>query len=178
VKATGLAALADLIRRSNEQRESGMKTSDRGVAMICEHEGFMPRAYDDFAPKKVLKPGDKVRGTLTIGYGSTGPHVYIGKEITEAEGKELLKVDLQTAESAVTKAVKVPLKQNEFDALVSFVFNVGGGAFRSSTLLKKLNAGDRIGAANEFERWNKSKGIELAGLTRRRLAERNLFTGA
>lgn len=155
-----------------------MKTSERGIALICAHEGFVPVAYDDFAPKKALKPGDKVRGTLTIGYGSTGPHVFIGQEITEAQGKELLKRDLATAEAAVNEAVRVTLKQNEFDALVSFAFNVGAGAFKGSTLLKKLNAGDRIGAADQFLRWDKSKGIALAGLTRRRLAERNLFIGA
>ncbi len=155
-----------------------MKTSERGVAMICAHEGFVPRAYDDFAPKKILQPGDKVRGTLTIGYGHTGPDVFIGQEITEAQGREILKADLQIAESAVTKNVKVVLKPNEFDALVSFAFNVGGGAFAGSTLLRKLNAGDRIGAADQFVRWNKSKGVELAGLTKRRLAERNMFMGA
>lgn len=154
-----------------------MKTSDRGVAMICAHEGFVPRAYDDFAPKKVLKPGDRIMGTLTIGYGHTGRDVFIGREITEAEGVAILKADLQIAEVAVSNAVTIALKQNEFDALVSFVFNVGGGNFRSSTLLKKLNAGDRIGAAGQFERWNKSKGVELPGLTKRRRAERNMFVG-
>lgn len=155
-----------------------MKTSDSGVALICGHEGFVPRAYDDFRPRYELKPGDAVKGTLTIGYGHTGPDVKIGQTITEAQGRELLRSDLAAAEKDVTNAVHVPMKQHEFDALVSFVFNVGGTNFRKSTLLKKLNAGDRAGAAQQFAVWNKSKGQVLQGLVRRRAAEAKLFLGS
>lgn len=154
-----------------------MRTSTAGIETICAHEGFVARAYDDFAPKKVLKPGDKVRGTLTVGFGHTGPDVFIGQTITEAEGKALLASDLAWAEEAVTKGARVPLAQHEFDALVSFTFNVGATAFANSTLLRVLNAGDRKGAADQFLRWTRSKGVELAGLKNRRFAERKLFLG-
>ena len=155
-----------------------MKTSDAGVALICAHEGFVGRAYDDFRPKHELKAGDTVRGTLTIGYGHTGSDVSIGQTITEVQGRDILRRDLATAEGDVTGAVKVPLTQNQFDALVSFVFNVGGSNFRKSTLLKKLNARDFAGAAQQFAVWNKSKGQVLAGLSKRRAAEAALFLRA
>jgi lysozyme len=78
-------------------------------------------------------------------------------------------------EAGVKRLVKVPLAQGQFDALVSFSFNVGLGALGSSTLLRKLNAGDYRGAAAEFPRWNKAGGKVYEGLTRRRAAERSLF---
>ena len=87
----------------------------------------------------------------------------------------ILKDDLKTYENYVNKYVKVKLNQNQFDALVSFTFNCGGGALKSSTLLKKLNKGDYTGAANELLRWNKANGKILAGLTRRRQSEKALF---
>lgn len=155
-----------------------MRTSDAGVALIKAHEGFVPYAYDDFRPGRPVKPGEKIAGTLTIGYGSTGPHVRAGMTITEAEGETLLRRDLATAEKGVAVAIRVPLQQREFDALVSFAFNVGVGALSGSTLARKLNAGDRAGAAAEFPRWNRSKGRVLPGLSKRRAAERALFLGA
>lgn len=90
----------------------------------------------------------------------------------------LLRADLGTAEAAVNRLVTVPLTQNQFDALVSLVFNIGEGNFSKSTLLRRLNAGEREAAAGQFGRWNKSKGVELAGLTKRRAAERELFLKA
>lgn len=155
-----------------------MKVSDGGVAFVARHEGIVLRAYDDFAPAKELKPGDAVKGTLTIGVGHTGPDVHIGQTITEAEAMALLRADLGTAEAAVNRLVTVPLTQNQFDALVSLVFNIGEGNFSKSTLLRRLNAGEREAAAGQFGRWNKSKGVELAGLTKRRAAERELFLKA
>lgn len=146
-----------------------------GLRLIQEFEGLRLVAYDDLAPNKVLKPGDAIKGTLTIGHGHTGPDVVIGLEITEAEAERLLKADLDEAERAVADFTEAPLNENQFSALVSFVFNVGAGNFRRSTLLKKLNREDYEGAAEEFARWNKSKGQVLAGLTRRRAAEKALF---
>lgn len=139
------------------------KTGPRGLALIKSFEGLRLQAYTCPA------------GVLTIGYGSTGPHVRPGMRITEQQADALLLSDLSRFEAAVTGAVRVPLTQAQFDALVSFTFNVGVAALRSSTLLRKLNAGDYAGAAAEFARWNKAGGKVLAGLTRRRAAERALF---
>ncbi|MBB5519309.1 lysozyme [Amphiplicatus metriothermophilus] len=144
-----------------------MKTSPNGVALIKRFEGLELEAYQDIA------------GIWTIGYGHTGPDVKPGMKITEAEAEALLKRDLKPREEAVERLVKVPLNQNEFDALVSFVYNVGIEAFRKSTALRRLNKGDRIGAAEALTWWNKATvgGVlrEVAGLTRRRAAERALF---
>lgn len=144
-----------------------MKTSPNGVALIKRFEGLELEAYQDIA------------GIWTIGYGHTGPDVKPGMKITEAEAEALLKKDLKPREEAIERLVKVPLNQNEFDALVSFVYNVGVEAFRKSTALKRLNNGDRIGAAEALTWWNKATvdGVlrEVAGLTRRRAAERALF---
>lgn len=149
--------------------------SAAGIRLIKEHEGFMPTAYDDLDPKRALKSGDKIKGTLTVGYGHTGPDVYIGQTVTEDEAKALLDGDLDEAEQDVEDAVTVDLNDNQHAALVSIAYNIGGAAFAKSTLLRKLNAGDYDGAAREFPRWNKSKGKVLAGLVRRRAEEQALF---
>lgn len=117
-------------------------------------------------------------GVLTIGFGSTGKHVKPGMRVTPAEAERLLKTDLQRFEQAVSAAVKVRLTDNQFAACVSLAFNIGTGAFTGSTLVKKLNASDFEGAAGQFERWNKAGGRVLAGLTGRRMAERDLFLTA
>lgn len=139
-----------------------MNLSRRGLELIQSHEGLRLKAY--------LCPA----GVPTIGYGST-QGVKMGDEITKAQATELLMTDIERFEDAVRKHVNVPLNQNEFDSLVSFSFNVGAGAFRDSTLLRKLNAGDRKGAADEFLRWTRGGGQVLPGLVRRRKDERDLF---
>ena len=155
-----------LYRQSSITTKDGegavVKTSDKGVKLIKEFEGLRTSSYDDGG------------GVQTIGYGHTGEGVDQGN-ISEAEAEELLRADLETAENAIESLVEVPLKQSEFDALVSFVFNVGQGALAKSTLLKKLNAGDKAGAAREFAKWKYAKGKELSGLKRRRAAEKQLF---
>lgn len=113
-------------------------------------------------------------GVWTIGYGHTATAKQ-GMTITQAKAVELLKNDLARFEAGVNTYVKVPINQNQFDALVSFSYNVGSGALKTSTLLKKLNAKDYQGAADEFLRWNKASGKVLAGLTKRRETERALF---
>jgi len=141
-------------------------TGTKGIELIKSFEGLKLNAY--------ICPA----GVPTIGYGTTrvnGQPVQMGSVITESQASGYLKSDLQQFESAVNAAVKVPLTQNQFDALVSFTYNLGAGNLRSSTLLKKLNASDYAGAADEFPKWNKAGGKELAGLTRRRNAERDLF---
>jgi len=113
-------------------------------------------------------------GAWTIGYGHTKT-AKPGMVITEKEAERLLRWDLDWAEEAVRNGVKVDITQPQFDALVSFTYNVGAGAFRSSTLLRKLNAGDHEGAAQEFKRWNKGGGRVIQGLVNRRADEERLF---
>jgi len=143
-----------------------MKISPKGLAVIKQFEGLRLTAYKCPA------------GVLTIGYGSTGAHVKPGMKITEQEAERLLLDDLSRFEVGVHEVIKQPLTQGQFDALVSFSFNVGLGALRESTLAAKLKAGDVVGAANEFARWNKAGGKVLPGLVKRREAERDLFVGA
>lgn len=136
-----------------------MNTSDQGLALLKEREGCRLTAYLD----SVRVP--------TIGVGHT-TGVQMGMTITEAEAMDLLREDLRWAEAALDLNVHVPLNQHQFDALVSFVFNVGQGAFTSSTLLRLLNVGDYGGAAAQLDRWHIPPEI-----TSRRNAEREQFKG-
>ena len=140
-----------------------MKISAKGLAIIKEFESCKLEAY--------LCPA----GVLTIGWGHTGADVHEGMCISQERADELLRGDVALSEQFVAKLVKVPLRQGQFDALVSFTYNIGPGALMHSTLLRQLNMHNYVGAANEFSRWNKSKGKVLAGLVRRRAAERALF---
>ena len=119
-----------------------MQLNDRGFKFMEQEEGLRLEAYDDKNPNHKLQPGDHVRGTLTIGIGHTGPDVFIGQVITREQAYELFNKDCAWAQNAVNKYVKVPLRQNQYNALVSFVFNVGENNFRTSTLVHILN-GDR-----------------------------------
>lgn len=116
----------------------------------------------------------------TIGYGHT-KGVKQGDKITPEQAEVFLREDLADAENCVKQNVKVPLTQNQFDALVSLVFNIGGGNFRGSTVLRKLNAKDYAGAADAFLMWNKQRNkvtkefVVLNGLVKRRKRERELF---
>lgn len=139
-----------------------MVTGKKGLELIKESEGLSLEAY--LCPAQVW----------TIGYGHTGG-VKSGDVITSEQADDYLRQDLANSERAVEHAVSISLNQNQFDALVSFTFNLGAGNLNSSTLLKKLNHGDYSGAADEFLRWDHSGGKQLAGLTRRREAERELF---
>ena len=146
-----------------------MKISSRGLDLIKEFEGLS------------LKPYLDVVNVPTIGWGNTyypdGKKVTLNdKPIDELKANELLEyIANKDFGSFVSKVVKVPLNQNQFDALVSFAYNVGNGSLQNSTLLKKLNSGDYQGASNEFLKWNKSGGKVLNGLTKRREKERALF---
>ena len=139
-----------------------MKISGKGLALIKEFEGCELTAY--FCPA----------GILTVGFGSTGPHVTPGMTITEAAAEALLLKDLVRFEKAVNELVKISLNQENYDALVSFTFNCGEGAFADSTLLRELNAGKdpNTTAKAQFPRWTNGG---LAGLVRRRAAEVELF---
>ena len=134
-----------------------------GLALIQGREGCKLRAYRD------------ARGILTIGWGHTGPDVFAGMQIAQERADQLLAQDLAVFEAGVCEAVRVPLTDNQFSALVSFAFNLGLGTLKGSTLGKKLNLGDYQGAADEFPRWTRAGGKEMPGLVARRAAERALF---
>lgn len=144
-----------------------MQTSDKGIALIKQFEGCKLTAYQDSV------------GVWTIGYGWTQPvdgkQVRAGMAIKQETAERLLKTGLVSYESDVSRLVKVGLTQGQFDALVSFAYNLGARSLSTSTLLRRINAGDYAGAADEFLRWNKAGGKVLNGLTRRREAERALF---
>ena len=144
-----------------------MKTSPNGIDLIKRFEGLELESYQDIA------------GIWTIGYGHTGPEVGPDQRITTSEAEALLRHDLISREKAVSRLTRVELNQNEFDALVSFVYNVGENAYSRSTARKRLNNGDRIGAADALTWFNKAtvNGVlrEVQGLTRRRAAEKALF---
>lgn len=144
-----------------------MKISKAGLNLIKEFEGVRLESYKC--------PAD----VWTVGIGHTDaagpPKVTPGMKITLQEAYDILNRDLDQYEAAVTNSVKVPLTQNQFDALVSFTYNVGIGAFQKSTLLKKLNAGQYDAVPGELMKWTKAGGKELPGLVRRRRAEAALW---
>lgn len=151
-----------------------MKTSANGRKLIEGFEGLILKAYDDHNDK-VVEPGQTPIGTLTIGYGHTGPDVHIGMVITKDQADQLLSQDLSGAEKDVARYVKVPLNQNQYDALVSFQFNTGWLGHEHCSLLSALNAGNYNLADQDFMLYDRAQGVVLAGLDRRRTAEKALF---
>lgn len=139
-----------------------MRINNKGLELIKKYEGCRLLAYKCPA------------GVWTIGYGHTAG-VKSGMAITKADAERLLLQDLKRFEEGVEALVKVPLTSNQFSALVSFAFNCGISALRSSTLLKKLNVGDLNGAAREILRWDKVNKKPVEGLTKRRKEEQQLF---
>ena len=144
-----------------------MLVSNLGVDLICDFEGKRLVAYDDGV------------GIWTIGFGTTiypnGIRVKKGDTCTEAQAKVYMQNDLKKFEHAVNDAVNIPLNQNQFDALVSLTYNIGAAAFSKSTLVKKLNAGDISGAADQFDVWINAGGKRMQGLVNRRSKEKLLF---
>lgn len=139
-----------------------LRTGARGLDLIKSFEGLRLSAYRDSV------------GIWTIGYGHT-KGVKPGDTITVEQANDFLREDLRDAERAVNDLTFLNLTQNQFDALVSFTFNLGRGNLQASTLLRRVNEGDFEGAAEEFLRWTKAGGKVLPGLVRRREAERALF---
>lgn len=139
-----------------------MKTSSTGLKLIKTYEGFRAKAYYDAV------------GVVTIGYGTT-KNVKMGQTISEAQAEMFLAADVAYFESKVSEMVKVKLTQNQFDALVSWMYNLGETNFRNSTMLKVLNQGRYDLIPDQMMRWNKAGGKVLAGLTRRRNSEGVLF---
>jgi len=147
-----------------------MKTSDMGLSLIKSFEGFSARPY--------MCPA----GVPTIGYGATyypdGRRVTMqDRPVTVAQATDMLRSMLASYEAGVSRYVLVPVTQGQFDALVSFAYNLGLSALKDSTLLRLLNLRDYAGAAAQFARWNRANGKVLPGLTRRREAERVMFLG-
>ncbi len=144
---------------------STLHVSSACVGIVKYFEGFEPVAYLDPV------------GIITLGFGET-LGVQPGDTITEEEAAEKLVKRLDNDFAKFIRSyVQVPLTQYQFDALASFIYNVGGGAFQGSTLLEKLNKGDYEGAAHEFPKWKFAGGKVLKGLENRRKAEQALFEG-
>ena len=144
-----------------------MSVSNKGVDLICEFEGKRLAAYDDGV------------GVWTIGFGTikypNGVRVKKGDTCTLDQATAYMRHDLIEFEHTVNSSVKVPLNQNQFDALVSLAYNIGSNAFKSSTLVKKLNTGDYQGAADQFNVWINAGGKRMQGLVNRRDREKLLF---
>ena len=151
--------------KTSNKKTTGMRTTEGGRTIIKRHEGLKLNVYNDQA------------GHPTIGYGHKLLPTEIGlvNAITLGQAEEYLTSDLKTAEDAVNNLVEVPLNQNQFNALVSFVYNIGSGAFKNSTMLGLLNEGNYKLAAEEFSRWNRAGGKVSKGLTNRREQEKRLF---
>ena len=141
-----------------------MKTGTKGIELIKYFEGCELEAYKCAA------------GGWTIGYGHI-KGVTPESVITQEQAEQMLGEELNEYESYINDMVTTPLSQNQFDALVSWVYNLGGGNLKASTLLKVLNSGDFNGVPAQLMRWNKAGGKVLEGLTRRRQAEADLFSG-
>jgi lysozyme len=149
--------------------------NDAGAALIKSYETKRLLAYDDKRPDYVLQPGDHVEGTLTNGWGHTGPDVFIGQVIDDSQADAWFLHDTMAAEDSVANRVSVDLNDNQFSALCSFVFNVGDAQFAKSTLLTLLNKGDYASVSTQLRRFVYSKGVREPGLERRRAAEAELF---
>lgn len=140
-----------------------MRMTPEGIALIKRFEGLRLTAYRCPA------------GVLTIGWGSTCPPISEGMVITEEEAEDRLWQKCAELEQQLLDAIHVPLSDNQLSALISFCYNIGFGAFRSSTLFRYLNAGCLVDASNEFQRWDKADGKVLTGLLERRRDEQQLF---
>lgn len=144
-----------------------MHVSPSGVDLICNFEGLRLKVYDDGV------------GVWTIGFGTTkypnGIRVKKGDTCTLDQAKAYMQNDLKSFEQTVNNTVKVPLNQNQFDALVSLAYNIGSTAFKNSTLVRQLNEGNYKAAANQFNVWVNAGGKRMQGLVNRRAAERTLF---
>lgn len=139
-----------------------MKINDAGLRLLKTFEGLRLKVYKDAV------------GIPTVGWGHV-TNLPVGTDISMEEAERLLSEDLNKFEDGVDKMCLVPLTGSQFSALVCFAYNVGLGSLKTSTLLKKLNAVDLYGAADEFLKWTKAGGKELPALVKRRQAERELF---
>ncbi len=141
-----------------------MRINDAGLQLLKDFEGCRLTVYKDIA------------GFHTVGWGHMDPSLKVGQKISQETADSLLASDLKRFEDGVSECLDVGLTDNQFSALVVFAYNCSLGKFKTSTLLRKVNAGDYDGAVKEFGRWDKAGGKVVAGLTRRRQAEADLFT--
>lgn len=146
-----------------------MKVSENGIVVMHYFESCKLEAYPD--------PGSKDGKPWTIGWGHTGPEVVKGLRWTQAKADAVFIEDLAETELGVDALVKVGVTQSQFDALVSFAYNLGLGSLRTSTLLRELNAGNHGAVPAQLSRWNKNDGKVMRGLVRRRAAEAALWAG-
>lgn len=157
-----------------------MKTSTTGIQMIMQLEGAIPDVYRDAVGLPTIGVGhllsqDEISsGKIEL---SDGAVLDIRQPLSYSDMHRLLMDDLTSREAAVVAAINVPLMQNQFDALVSFCFNVGNRAFTRSTLVKKINAGEWENIPEQFRRWNKAGGRVIEGLVNRRETEIAMFQG-
>ncbi len=161
------------IKAKNVTQSHSELLSTKTLELIREFEGFRPQAYRD------------TNGTPVIGYGLSkiaGKKVQMGDRISIHQAEAALQAEVHAMQQQIQSIVEVELNHHQLGALTSFAFNAGFYSLKESTLLRKLNAGDREGAANEFLRWNKAHSggrlVPMAGLTKRRQAERQLFLSA
>lgn len=174
VKPAGPASAPSSGSKTGKGRKpaKNLNISDKGVKFIASYEGYEPNLYNDAA------------NHCTIGYGHLlhfGPCNELDKKsypngVNKSQSLALLKKDAQTAVKGVRRSVKVDLNQGEFDALVSWTFNLGEGNLKSSTMLKKLNKGEYAEIPKEMNRWTKAGGKKLKGLVKRRKAEGDMFS--
>jgi lysozyme len=156
-----------------------MQMSEQGLELLKQWEGFKSKVYKDSAGLPTIGVGhlitqsEKTSGAIVI----NGLAVEYANGLTDQQVLDLLGQDVQPAEQAVNNGVKVALNQDQFDALVSFTFNTGTGAFSSSTLLKVLNQGQYDQVPNQLRRWNKAGGQVVQGLVNRRENEIKLWNG-
>ncbi len=143
-----------------------MKASDRGIALVKEFEGLSREVYLCPAGKPTVGYGHLIKSSETASFANG---------VTQKQALEILEKDADYAVAAVNRLVRTPLTQNQFDALVSFTFNLGEGALAKSSLLKELNAGHTLQAAQEFHKWINAGGKQVQGLVNRRKAESELF---
>lgn len=168
IALNGLEVFAKLIGFKLEKQVTGLRDiSANGFALIKESEGFKPTAYLDTG------------GVWTIGYGTikypNGNRVKKGDTCTQSEALEWLKNDCVWVDACLDKNVKVNLNQNQFDALASFVYNIGETAFVKSTMLTLINQNSLTSAASQFDRWVFDNGKRIQGLVNRRAREKSLF---
>ncbi|OTG87179.1 lysozyme [Acinetobacter sp. ANC 4558] len=167
IAANGLEVFSNLIGFKLNTTVTGLRDiSEKGYALIREFEGFRANAYLDSA------------GIWTIGFGTikiNGKPVKKGDTCTKEQAEQWLKLDCLWVDACLDKYITIVVTQNQFDALASLVYNIGETAFKSSTLLTKLNAGDFKAAADNFDRWVNAGGKRLQGLVNRRAKEKELF---
>lgn len=170
IAKNGLETFASLINFKLDATEvTGLlDISENGYAIIREFEGFRSTAYKDTG------------GVWTIGFGTirypNGVKVKQGDTCTRAQAEKWLKNDSLWVDACLDKHIKVKVSQNQFDALSSFVYNVGETAFAKSTMLKTINSNDLVGAASQFDRWVYDNGRKIDGLVNRRAKEKALFS--